>query len=80
MRLPVQKGSSRKELKATAGKCLLCSRGDVHEPNGFAFVNGGALRKVGTDSATMGADLGGFLSIGFHGAHSSALEQRSAHG
>jgi hypothetical protein len=48
------------------------------EPGTFAFVNGGALRKVGERGALIATDLIGFLKIGVHGAHGEGEHAPSA--
>ena len=67
MRFPVQKDLSK---AAKAGQCLVCRRAGAHEPNDFAYLNGGGLRMLNKDSSVVAPDLEGFLSIGFHGGHS----------
>lgn len=78
MKFPVQKGSLRATATTKAGQCLVCHRTGVHEPNAFAFLNGGALRKLSKSRSTMAPDLEGFVSIGFHGAHSETDSQPDA--
>src|SRR5262249_26606731 len=78
MKFPIQKGRGRSRAKGSAGTCLVCGRMGAHEPNGFAFLNGGALKKVGRRHATMSPDLEGFLSIGVHGGHGRGKPQPSA--
>jgi len=79
MRFPVQKGSLNAKTEAKPGQCLVCRRKGVHEPNTFAYLNGGALRKINKDNSVMAPDLEGFLSIGVHGAHSEIHSQPDAH-
>ena len=76
MKLPVQSGALRG--KARTGKCLVCGRAGVHEPNSFAFLNTGALKKTGRNSASMSPDLEGFFAMGVHGARGKGQEKRSA--
>jgi hypothetical protein len=78
MRFPVQKGSLRATAKTKTGRCLVCRRTGVHEPNAFTFLNGGALRKVNKRMSVMASDLEGFLSIGFHGGHSKTESKPDA--
>jgi hypothetical protein len=78
MRFPVQKGSLRGAVTGKGGQCLVCHRTGVHEPNAFAFLNGGALRKLNKRMTAMAPDLEGFVSIGFHGAHSKGDSQPDA--
>jgi hypothetical protein len=79
MRFPVQKGASKAKAKSRTGKCLECGRSKVHEPHGFAFLNAGALRKIDKRNSVMAADLEGFLTLGFHGAHSGTKNEPSAY-
>jgi hypothetical protein len=78
MKFPVQRGKSKEGLEAQPGTCPVCGGPLSAEPGGFAFINGGALRKIDKDTAVPAADLIGFLSVGFHGGHSGIEQVPSA--
>lgn len=65
MKFPVQEGTSRAHL----GKCVACGKVGATEPGKFVYLNGGALKQISKDRATMAPDLVGFLSVGVHGSH-----------
>jgi len=54
--------------KGKKSACPMCGKKGIFEPNSFATINGGALLKEGT-SAHMDDKMEGFLSLGWHGAH-----------
>lgn len=64
---------------ANASACLVCGAALAGEPGRFAYINGGALRRTGPDSAVIAPDLLGFLAIGMHGADDGQADERSAH-
>lgn len=72
MKFPVQPRDGRDAI------CPICKGLLPSGPSSFAFVNGGALKQVPDGSAGMDDDLLGFLSIGFHGAHSEGNDEASA--
>ena len=78
MKFPVQHGKSKAGLETVTGRCPVCGGPLDGEPGTFAFVNGGALRKTGKQSASPAPDLIGFLSIGVHGAHGEGENAPSA--
>jgi hypothetical protein len=78
MKFPVQRGKSKAGLEVEPGQCPIC-RGLLNaEPGSFAFINGGALRRVDKQAAVPDAYLLGFLSVGFHGAHGQVEQAASA--
>lgn len=78
MKFPVQRKKSKSGFEVKAGMCPVC-RGPLNrQPGSFAFVNGGALKKHDDGSACAAADLIGFLSLGFHGAHGEEKDEASA--
>ena len=77
MKFPLQKGRSTAGLGARRGECPVCHKRKVHEPYGFAFLTGGALRKIGRKHSTIDPNLVGFLTLGYHGAHNSGLDEPS---
>jgi hypothetical protein len=77
MRFPVQKGRSKAGLEARRGECPVCEGPLSGEPGSFAFLNGGALRKLAKDHAAPAPDLIGFLSLGYHGAHGPGTNESS---
>ena len=78
MQFPVQPGTSKAGFEVRPGECPVCKGKLSGEPGSFAFVNGGALRKIDEDTASMAPDLLGFLSLGFHGAHGEGENSPSA--
>jgi hypothetical protein len=75
----VQKGKSRAGLSARFGECPICHTKNVGEPHGFAWLSGGALRRVSRNVAMPASDLLGFLALGYHGAHDAKRSHPSAH-
>jgi len=69
---------SKAGFNVKLGHCPICQGPLNAEPGEFAFVNGGALRKIDKETAVPTADLIGFLSIGFHGAHGEGKQSPSA--
>jgi hypothetical protein len=78
MQLPAQRGT-KGPAKTKVGKCLHCGRSGAHEPNSFAFLNAGALRKISKDTSIVAPDLEGFLAVGFHGGHGGSKRNPSAY-
>jgi len=78
MKFPVQRRKSKAGLEAKPGQCPVCHGVLYAEPGSFAFINGGALRRIDKVSAMPAPDLIAFLSIGFHSAHSGKKHDPSA--
>lgn len=71
MRFPLQVGSSTEGLQTERGQCVVCKMKGVGEPNGFAFINAGALLEIGKGVAMPSDQIKAFFSIGYHGDHSN---------
>lgn len=69
MIFPLPNGCAVSGLNETEGACPVCGKLSVSEPNGFAFLAGGAFRRESNQSSAMEPNLEGFLSVGFPGAH-----------
>lgn len=74
MIFPIQRGSSTSGLQAKPGQCPICHKTGVGEPNGFAFVNAGALLAIDKRSAVMDEGIKAFFTIGYHGSHNLESE------
>ena len=61
-----------------ADTCPVCDRALSTQPGVFAFLNGGALRKLDEANADSADDLIGFMSIGMHGSQGEAAAVRIA--
>ena len=75
MKFPLQKGA---RFAVQQGKCTACGKTDVGEPHGFAFLNGGALKRIDQRTSMPSGELEGFLAVGYHGAHGSTKSEASA--
>jgi len=60
--------------KNKKSSCPMCGKKGVFEPNSFATIDGGALRREGA-SASMDSRMEGFFSLGWHGAHTDMKGQ-----
>ena len=78
MTSPLPNGCAVSGLNETEGACPVCGKLFAFEPNSFAFLTGGALLSESNLSSVMEPNLEGFLSVGFHGAHSEKLSLPSA--
>ena len=65
-------------LSEAEGACPICGMPVASNPNGFAFLAGGALLQSDKRSAKMDPRTEGFLFIGFHGAHGESSSCPSA--
>lgn len=75
MKLPLQQGAG---FAVQAGKCAACGQTRVGEPHGFAFLNGGALKRIDKRTSVPSDELEGFLAVGYHGAHGGTESEASA--
>lgn len=59
-------------VKRRLARCQQCGADGVHEPNEFAYLEGGALFDYGDDLKMAHPAMAAFLNVGVHGAHAPA--------
>jgi hypothetical protein len=58
---------------AEGSSCPICGQGPILEPHSFAHLTGEGMKWQEEDVFGPSEDLRGFLSLGWHGAHSGGV-------